>query len=166
MFKNMPPAKVVDLEKIVKAKEIPAFIRLLAIELKQTPYIPAGAFIKNLSDYDFSVLCTLCEIAHRVTSCQEEEVDSAIHNESIMKSMKHFGVLVFLLATAEGIPEISDDNLAVFGPNLIILCFAERIMRLSPDLREAFDIETVSITDDISEINKKVSKIYEKKQDD
>lgn len=101
---------VVDYEKVSKDKYFAPFVRLLAMDMMENPYISIGTFLQRVSDSDLKDFLSLVE----------EDEDKALETLVILTEM---------LSQAEGIRSENLDELTEKSNNLITYFILESLRR-------------------------------------
>jgi len=124
---NLPNFPILNLASVIASPHLMPAIRGLALHLAQKQYLSIGFFFKTLSDTDLALL----------DAALEKSEDEFVHmrseglevNLAAMPFTQQISVLCFLLARAEGYPDLDAKVLATAVPNLISLLFIERMHR-------------------------------------
>lgn len=116
----------INYDKISKAKDFMPFVRLLAVDLIENPYLSIGTFLKGMSDSDLSTIMDLIE----------EDEDSAL---------EHILITTEMLAQAEGLVSEDLDELTS-RCNIMMTYFAMESLRRKGMIRLFY--ENLSFGDD------------------
>lgn len=103
-------------DKIIQSTEFLAVTRLLAAQLKETPYRKVGDFFKNLSDSDLELLTEICEEYH-----DNKDEDTAHFEEMLL--------IAEMLAAAEGVNDRTLDDVMGRTTQMMVFVTLETLSR-------------------------------------
>lgn len=124
---KLPAFPMLQLSSIVANTQFMPAIRGLALHLTQREYLNVGLFFKTLSDLDIKFL----------DDAMQKSEDEFVYmrtenlpiNLAVMPFTQQVAVLCYLLARAEGYPDLNASVLAQAVPNLVSLLFIEEMHR-------------------------------------
>ena len=124
---KLPAFPILQLSSIIANTQFMPAIRGLALHLAQKEYLNVGLFFKTLSDLDVAFLDKAMQKSEdEFVYMRSEGLDI---NLSAMPYTQQISVLCFLLARAEGYPDLNPEVLAQAVPNLVSLLFIEEMYR-------------------------------------
>jgi len=158
MFEKQINELILNLGKVKKDRKAPAFIRLLAYEIENSSgYIQAGEYLENMSEFDFGVLSTLCDILQEFNNFEDAEKIKHLRNETVFgKSVKYFSLLSLILGNSEGFPGINQENVMTFSPNLMMMVIVEKALRQKPEARDKIRLREFGVSDDLGALMQRV----------
>jgi hypothetical protein len=119
-----PTGSMVQLHKIVEAKDLPTYIVRAAKDIKYGGYLPAGEFFEKLDDVEvLELACTM----NNVYTNNFEQFD--LPNNRAFKDLYHLSLLCFVLALGEGIVEVDEVILQEYLKALFVLIAVETMYR-------------------------------------
>jgi hypothetical protein len=139
---------ILDLEKIIQTKDLPACIRRAAKELRYGGYMTAGEFFEKLEDSEVHELADHVENIHT-----DNFREFTVTTEDMQKSLYAMSLLCFILALGEGEPSLDPDQVSEMLKGLTALVLVESLHRKS--LVQVFR-ENYSILDGKKVIAKKI----------
>lgn len=124
---NLPNFPILNLASIIASPHIMPAVRGLALHLAQKEYLSIGLFFKTLSAADLAMLDKAMERSEdEFVYIRSEGLEV---NLAIMPFTQQISLLCFLLARAEGYPDLEPTVLAEAVPNLVSLLFIENMHR-------------------------------------
>lgn len=119
-----PTGSMVQLHKIIAAKDLPHYIVRAAKDIKYGGYLPAGEFFEKLDDVEvLELACTM----NNVYTSNFEQFD--LPNNRAFKDLYHLSLLCFVLALGEGIVEVDEVMLQEYLKALFVLIAVETMYR-------------------------------------
>lgn len=115
---------ILDLEKIISDKSLPACIRRTAKELKYGGYITAGEFFEKLEDEEVFFLMESIENIH-TNNFREFTITS----QDMEKSLYNMSLLCFVLALGEGEAGLTPEQVSDMLQSLTALVAVETLHR-------------------------------------
>ena len=103
-------------DKIVQSTEFLAVTRLLAAQMKETPYRKVGEFFKQLSDNDLDTLSDICDEYH------DNKDENTAHFEELL-------LIAEMLAAAEGVNDRTLDDVMGRTTQLMVFIALEALYR-------------------------------------
>jgi hypothetical protein len=132
--------------EIINNKTLPAVVRLFFVGLKDNPYVLVGEFLKDLTDLDLRILCSLIDTVHESSTESKEKqeyatfvlltlsmglamsegVTSVNTNESAIASLRALGTFITLESLfRKGLIEFNRDAASFLSTNDVLATVKE-----------------------------------------